>query len=82
MVEESKNWYVIYTRSRFDKKVSLGLSNIGIENYCPQKKTLRKWKDRKKLVDTPLFNGYCFVNIEPSKYREVFKVQGDRKSVV
>lgn len=54
-------WYVLYTRSRCEKKVSGLLSKRGIENYCPLNKVIRQWSDRKKVVHEPLFNSYVFV---------------------
>src|SRR5665647_1355860 len=47
-------WYAIYTRSRSEKSVNLELSLTGIESYLPLKKTIRKWSDRKKMVEVPI----------------------------
>lgn len=54
-------WYVLYTRSRCEKKVASLLSKRGIENYCPLNKVIRQWSDRKKIVYEPLFSSYVFV---------------------
>jgi transcriptional antiterminator RfaH len=70
------NWYVIYTKSRNEKKVTSLLNKNKIEAYCPLKLTERQWTDRKKKVETPLFSSYCFVRLEPSNLKEVFKVPG------
>lgn len=58
-----KKWYVIYTRSRCEKKVDSILKKNNIESYCPLNKVMKQWSDRKKLVYEPLFNGYVFVRI-------------------
>lgn len=68
-----KNWHVIYTRSRAEKKVAEELTNKGIENFLPIQKQLRKWKDRKKWVEVPLISGYCFVRISRKEYDEVLQ---------
>lgn len=54
-------WKVIYVSSRQEKKVSMYLEKKRIEHYLPLYKSLRFWKDRKKWVEMPLFNGYIFV---------------------
>jgi transcription antitermination factor NusG len=60
----SKNsWYVIYVRSRHEKNVYSALLNKGIITSLPMKTVIRKWSDRKKKVQLPLFRGYVFVNI-------------------
>lgn len=72
----NKNWYVVYTRPRAEKKVALLLEDMGIEHYCPVIKAVRQWSDRKKVILEPLFKGYVFVKVEPSKRWEVTKVPG------
>ena len=58
-----KYWYAIYVRSRQEKKVHQLLLEKGVESSLPLIKTTRKWSDRKKKVEIPLFRGYVFVNI-------------------
>jgi transcription elongation factor/antiterminator RfaH len=57
-------WYALYTRPRHEKKVQELLTEKGIDAFLPMIKSLRQWKDRRKWVDMPLFNGYVFVNID------------------
>ena len=66
---ETKKWYAIYTRSRFEKKVEEELKSKGIETFLPLVKTIRKWSDRKKIVREAMFKGYVFVNINLTKER-------------
>lgn len=77
MIEKSKTlqkqWHVVYTRSRAEKKVQLELSFKEIENFLPMQKKLRQWKDRKKWVEIPLMSGYCFVNINRKEYDSVLQ---------
>jgi len=68
-----KQWHVIYTRSRAEKKVQVELSIKEIENFLPMQKRLRQWKDRKKWVEIPLMSGYCFVNITRKEYDSVLQ---------
>jgi transcription termination/antitermination protein NusG len=55
-------WYALYTRSRFEKKMLSELTDRGIEVFLPMREILSRWKDRKKKIWIPLFPGYIFVN--------------------
>lgn len=61
MVNLDKNWYVVYTKPRWEKKVADILARKKIEHYCPLHFVQRQWSDRKKLVAEPLFKSYVFV---------------------
>jgi transcription antitermination factor NusG len=52
------------------------LTELGMEAYVPLKKEKKQWSDRKKIVITPLINGYVFVRCEERKRDEVFKANG------
>ena len=68
-------WYALYVNSRAEKKVEAELKRKGIVNYLPLKTTLRRWSDRKKLVDMPLIPGYIFVRIQYKNYISVLQTQ-------
>ncbi|MHC4778617.1 MAG: UpxY family transcription antiterminator [Planctomycetota bacterium] len=61
-----KQWYAVYTRSRHEKDVAGEFANSEIDHYLPLYRRERRWKDRKKMVEFPMFPGYLFVkaNIE------------------
>ncbi|SHG60374.1 UpxY family transcription antiterminator [Flavobacterium johnsoniae] len=70
------NWYVIYTKPKWEKKVADKLTQIGIECYCPLITQVKQWSDRKKKVEVPLFNSYVFIQIEDTDRNSVFEVAG------
>ena len=70
------NWYVIYTKPKWEKKVASRLNEIGINCYCPLKTQIRQWSDRKKKVEMPVFNSYVFVQLEDKNRNEIFQIQG------
>ena len=76
MQSEEKNWFVVYTRPRWEKKVSATLTQKGIEHYCPLNKVQKQWSDRKKIVYEPLFKGYVFVRITENKKWDIKKIDG------
>jgi transcription antitermination factor NusG len=53
----------VYTRPRWEKKVNQLLIEKGLESYCPLNKVRRKWSDRVKIVEEPLFKSYVFVKV-------------------
>ena len=61
---DKRSWYVIYVRSKHEKNVHSALLNKGIDASLPMKTVVRRWSDRKKKVQLPLFRGYVFVNID------------------
>ncbi|MBP2283136.1 transcription antitermination factor NusG [Flavobacterium sp. CG_23.5] len=70
------NWYVVYTKPKWEKKVAEQLNKIGIECYCPLITQVRQWSDRKKKVEVPLFNSYVFVQLEETDRNLVFQSAG------
>ncbi|GAB4093953.1 UpxY family transcription antiterminator [Flaviaesturariibacter terrae] len=69
-------WYAIYTRPRWEKKVHQLLLQKGIESYCPLNKVHRKWSDRVKLIEEPLFKSYVFVRASDDLRTEVRMTEG------
>lgn len=59
----SQKWLAVYTRPRWEKKVNQLLKEKGFESYCPLNKVRRKWSDRVKIVEEPLFKSYVFVKV-------------------
>src|SRR5215831_13309437 len=75
-MNEEPKWYAIYTRQRWEKKVTRLLEEKGIECYCPLNKTVRQWSDRKKVVAEPLFTSYVFVKTIEKMHNEVKGLSG------
>ncbi len=63
----TSRWYAVRTRSNYEKKVSSLLAEKGIEHYLPAFRELREWKDRKKMLERPLFPGYLFARMVDSR---------------
>jgi transcription antitermination factor NusG len=71
-----KKWYILVTRSRFEKKCDRVLSLNGFETYLPLSKELKLWSDRKKWVEKPLFSGYIFVKFSSQERFNVLHSDG------
>jgi transcription antitermination factor NusG len=57
-------WYAIRTRSRFEQTASAALFGKGYESYLPMYSTRRKWSDRSKNLEAPLFPTYLFCRFD------------------
>ena len=73
---QQPNWYVIYTKSRQEKKVAELLIKRGYEVYCPVVKIKKAWSDRLKTVEEPLLKSYCFVKCTDIERSDVHYVTG------
>lgn len=57
----ASDWWALYTRHQHEKTVAEMLSAKGFEVFLPLYESMRRWKDRRKLLTLPLFPGYVFV---------------------
>jgi transcription antitermination factor NusG len=69
-------WMVLYTRSRWEKKVDQLLKEQNITSYCPLVKTSKQWADRNKTVEVPLFNSYLFVRANFTDLEKITQTSG------
>jgi transcription antitermination factor NusG len=60
-IHEASAWWVLYTRHQHERAVAEMLSAKGFEVFLPLYESIRRWKDRQKLLTLPLFPCYVFV---------------------
>jgi transcription antitermination factor NusG len=70
------SWIAVYTKSRHEKAVYSLFSDKGIETYLPLIRRKRKWSDRTKWIDVPLFRSYVFAFIDLKDYLDVLQTDG------
>jgi transcription antitermination factor NusG len=70
------HWYALYTSARHEKQVADVLERKQFEVFLPLYESLRRWKDRRVLLELPLFPGYLFVRIALRDRLEILKVPG------
>lgn len=73
---EIKQWHVIYTKSKWEKKVDDKLLQQGFDSWCPVEKKERYWTDRKKIIEVPLFRSYVFVKMSKEDHTKVLSTIG------
>jgi len=74
--QDQKKWIAVYTKPRHEKTVENELLKKGFEIYLPILKERRKWSDRKKWVEFPLFRSYIFVRTEIKNSLFVLQTMG------
>ncbi len=76
--EWRREWYVIHTRSRFEKVVFDGLSKKSVDSFLPKIPQRSKRKDRRVILNVPLFPGYVFVrsDLHPDRHLDILKTVG------
>jgi transcription antitermination factor NusG len=76
MAGTKQKWYAVYTKPRCEKKVYGRMLDYGFEAYCPLNKVKKKWSDRIKWVEEPLFKSYVFVRMAEEQQTKIRLVGG------
>jgi transcription antitermination factor NusG len=69
-------WYALQVWSRKETSVALHLQGLGFECFLPTYKTQRKWSDRLKELEQPLFPGYLFSRFDFQNRRPLTMAPG------
>jgi transcription termination/antitermination protein NusG len=69
------NWYAVYTRPHYEKKVAESFAKKKMESYCPLNNITQHW-GTKKVKQTPLFPSHVFVKLDEAQLQDVRKTDG------
>lgn len=69
-------WYALQVWSRKENSVSSYLQGLGFECFLPTYKSQRKWSDRVKELEQPLFPGYLFCRFDFQNRRPLVMAPG------
>jgi transcription antitermination factor NusG len=69
-------WYAAYTSANHEKRVAEQLRVRSVQHFLPVYESTRRWKDRKKKLQFPLFPGYVFVRIALRDRLHVVQIPG------
>ena len=64
-------WFAVQTRYRYEQRVANDLAAKGLEDYLPVLHEVHEWKDRRKRLKVPAFDGYLFVRFEATQRNRV-----------
>ena len=57
-------WYAVQTRAKHEKKVTAELQQKGMKAFLPAVREVRRWSDRRQVIEAPLFPCYVFVQTD------------------
>src|SRR5690242_8121340 len=66
-------WFALTVKAQHEKAVEAYLRANALEGYAPRYRAQRRWSDRIKTVERPLFPGYVFCRFS---FMERLKVLG------
>jgi transcription elongation factor/antiterminator RfaH len=75
-LDSSVSWYALQVRSRKEGYVASQIEGQGFECLLPTYKSIRKWSDRVKELEQPLFPGYLFCRFDFQNRRPVITTPG------
>jgi transcription antitermination factor NusG len=75
---DDRRWFAVYTRCHHEEKVIKFLNFHEFTTLLPKRKVYSRRRDRRKIIDQPVFPGYAFVELapEPRTFTEVLKTPG------
>lgn len=73
---EALQWFGLRVRSRSEPVTTAVLQGQGYAPFLPAYKVSRKWTDRTRQVDTPLFPGYVFCRFDPQRRLPILMTPG------
>jgi transcription antitermination factor NusG len=74
--QAASQWYAAYTCPRHEKYVARQLDERCIDSFLPLYRSLRRWKDRRKQIELPLFPGYVFVHFDLQQRLRILGLPG------
>ena len=73
---DDMHWYAAYTYARHEKRVTQQLEDRHIDSFLPTYRSVRRWKDRRKVLELPLFPSYVFVQLGPTNRLDLLRLPG------
>lgn len=75
-IEAAYPWWAVYARHQHEKTAADMMMTKGLEVFLPLYTSVRRWKDRRKMLSLPLFPGYVFVRGTPGRRLQVLTTPG------
>ena len=69
-------WYALQVRMRYERVVAEYLTGLEYEWFLPVCKDRKRWSDRIKYVELPLFPGYLFCRFDAQNRLPILKTPG------
>ncbi len=72
----SERWYALRVKPNAEKAIAGALRVAGVEEFLPLVRSRRRWSDRWKEVEAPLFPGYLFCRVSLNIPYRIVKTPG------
>lgn len=72
----TKQWFAVRVKSRCERIVATTMANKCFEEFLPLHQCRRRWSDRVKAVEFPLFPGYVFCRLNPAQRLPILTIPG------
>ena len=69
-------WFALQVRTRHETAIAGFLEAKGYERFVPLYKFKKRWSDRIKVMEAPLFPGYLFCRFDPQLRLPILKTPG------
>jgi transcription antitermination factor NusG len=76
MPTDSLSWYALHIKSNFERVAATILEGKNLEVYLPTYRRRRRWSDRTKEIDCPLFPGYVFCRFDVNSRLPILTTSG------
>ena len=78
---DSLPWFAVVIKPQHERTAYEGLRQRGMESFLPTYRATRRWSDRLKQLEVPLFPGYVFCRFEKTRKVPVLRTPGVRAIV-
>lgn len=75
-MEHTKNWYVVYTKPRHEKKVADLLKKKRLRSYFPRYNQVDEWQEKRRTMNVPLFSSMVFVYATEQDHLTIKQIDG------
>ncbi len=75
-MENEKNWYALYTKPKYEKKVADLLAKKKLQCYHPCYDQVQYWQVKRKVIKVPLFTSLVFVNACEEDHSLIKQIDG------
>jgi transcription antitermination factor NusG len=70
------HWFVLFVRTNQEKTTATHLAGLEVEHFLPCVPSLSQWKDRRVVLERPLFPGYVFVRFREQERLRILNLPG------
>ena len=71
-----KNWKLLYTKPKAEKRVCDNLTKKNIEHYCPVNNLINRSQEKGRIQTQLLFDRFVFVLIDDTEEKIVHQIEG------